>query len=471
MGDLEPFLRADLLPALGALQHELLLFAGFWFLIGAIDDVLLDIMWLRSRSAGLLKPRMAVSHLPTRRIAVFIPAWQEADVITHSLRRTLSVWPHVNLRIYLGCYRNDPDTLAAAMAGAGVDRRVRIVVHDRDGPTSKADCLNRLWQAMLHDEARAARRFDAILLHDAEDLVHGEALGALDAALDRADFIQLPVEPLLDPSSRWISGHYVDEFAEAHGKSMPLRGLLNAPLPAAGVGCCFSRALLERIASRRQHHGTALPFAAECLTEDYEMGLIAAEEGARSIFLQQQASHGGLIATRAFFPSDLGSAVTQKTRWMHGIALQGWDRLGWSNSLRDSWMRLRDRRGPLAAIITTIAYSALLVWPLLAAAHIGGVYDPPPLPRLLKWLLWLNLASFVWRAAMRGYFTAQLHGWREGLRGILRIPVANIIAIMAGWRALWHYLLSLAGQRPQWNKTAHRWPADFTSLRIARPAP
>jgi adsorption protein B len=32
--------------------------------------------------------------------------------------------------------------------------------------------------------------------------------------IDRFDLVQLPVLPLVNPQSRWVSGHYCDEFAE-----------------------------------------------------------------------------------------------------------------------------------------------------------------------------------------------------------------------------------------------------------------
>jgi len=43
----------------------------------------------------------------------------------------------------------------------------------------------------------------------------------------------------------------------------------------------------------------------------------------------------------------------------------------------------------------------------------------------------------------------------EGLRAILRIPVANLIAILAGRRALLAYVRSLKGAKPVWDKTRH----------------
>jgi adsorption protein B len=74
---------------------------------------------------------------------------------------------------------------------------------------------------------------------------------------------------------------------------------------------------------------------------------------------------------------------------------------------------------------------------------------------MLRLVLWANLASFAWRAAMRFAFTAREYGWREGLRAILRLPHANLIAIMAGRRALVAYVRSLLGGRVRWDKTPH----------------
>ncbi|MFX8637222.1 glycosyltransferase family 2 protein, partial [Acinetobacter baumannii] len=83
-----------------------------------------------------------------------------------------------------------------------------------------------------------------------------------------------PVRPEPQAASRWVGGHYCDEFAESHAKAMVVRDWLGVSLPAAGVGCAFSRAAIEAIAARR---GCAQPFAAECLTEDYEFGLLVGE--------------------------------------------------------------------------------------------------------------------------------------------------------------------------------------------------
>ena len=79
---------------------------------------------------------------------------------------------------------------------------------------------------------------------------------------------------------------------------------------------------------------------------------------------------------------------------------------------------------------------------------------------LLTALVTFNLAAFAWRAVWRAAFTAREHGWRQGLLSIARIPVANVIAIMAGRRAFFAYLRTLTGSLPRWEKTRHdRHPA------------
>ena len=130
-------------------------------------------------------------------IAVFVPAFREAGVIGTTIAHMAQAWPQKSVRFYIGCYANDPATLEAAMEGAGADPRVRLVVHHEAGPTTKADCLNRLYAALHYDEQRSGRAFRGVLLQDAEDMVHPCGLKVIDAALGDHDFVQLPVRPAL----------------------------------------------------------------------------------------------------------------------------------------------------------------------------------------------------------------------------------------------------------------------------------
>ncbi len=239
------FLNEGLI-GLQLIERELLLFAAFWFIVSAVDELVVDLGWLWLRLTGKardfrLKQGEATEPL-RKKTAVFVPAWQESSVVGHTIGHMLHAWPQRELMLYVGCYRNDPETISAAMAaaaGAG-DGRVRVVVHDRDGPTTKADCLNRLYRALAADEQRRGANVANIVLHDAEDMVHPAALAVIDRALDGNDFVQLPVRPEPHAGSRWIAWHYADEFAEAHAKTLVVRDAVGAAIPAAGVGCGFS---------------------------------------------------------------------------------------------------------------------------------------------------------------------------------------------------------------------------------------
>lgn len=434
-------------------EHELLLFAAVFFAFGVIDELAVDIayIWLRLTGRGTTA-YIDEKELPSRTLtgpaAVFIPTWQESAVIGPTIAHLLTAWPQDSLRLYVGCYRNDTHTLASALVAARGDCRVRLVVHGRDGPTSKADCLNRLYRALCQDEARSGVQMRMVLLHDAEDMVDPAALALLDSAISDAEFVQLPVMALPQSNSRLIGSHYSDEFAEAHGKTLVVRDALGAAVPGAGVGCAIARAILVKIGSE--------PFARDSLTEDYELGLAISSLGGRSRFLRCRAQCGRLIATRAFFPARLDVAVRQKTRWMHGIALQSWDRLGWSGSGVNLWMQLRDRRGPLAAILLAVAYVLVVTVVFTWAGTKLGILEPVPFSPMLKLLLVVNFLGFIWRALARARFTGREYGWREGLLAIPRTFVSNIIGIMAGRRALVAYIRTLRGAPMVWDKTDHR---------------
>ncbi len=227
---------------LAATSRELTLFAAIGLLIGGIDDLLIDLLWigrtLRRRLTIYRRyPRMTAQSLPPPdhpgRFAIFVAAWKEEAVIGDMLRGALATLEHADYRIYVGTYPNDPETSAAVRAVG--DPRVRLVGGRLPGPTTKAECLNRLWHAMRRDERNGMVAYKAIVLHDAEDVVHPQELRLFDRLIERFDLVQIPVLPLVDRNSRFVSGSYIDEFCEAHARQMIVREALGAGIPSAGV--------------------------------------------------------------------------------------------------------------------------------------------------------------------------------------------------------------------------------------------
>ena len=448
---------------LSRVAAELALFAGAGFLLFGINDLLVDLIYFgrrlwRSATVYSRFPRAFASEMAAPAepafIAILVPAWDESAVIASMLRATLQRLDYLNYRIFVGHYRNDPAT-AVAIASVN-DPRVEAVQVDANGPTTKADCLNHLYDALVAHETVSGRCASAVVLHDAEDVVHPLELKLFGRLIDRAAVIQLPVLPLVDNGSRWVSGHYCDEFAEAHIKELVVREAVGGAIPLAGVGCAIARGPLAQLAARQQGR----PFAGASMTEDYEVGLRIGALGLKTIFVRIPARAGerGVVASRGHFPATIGAAVRQKARWLGGIALAGWDRLGWSGGLGERWMRMRDRRGPLAALLLLAAYAAALLWSQIWLAEALGAPIAARLDPTLVTLLTVNAWLLAWRILMRACFTASAYGFWEGMMSIPRLVVGNVIAMLAAARAV---SLHLGGGARRWEKTRHIFPAEL----------
>ncbi len=442
----------------GAITGELALFAGVGFLIVALDDFLVDMIYLAQRVRQLIIGRRAPDrHDPYKsgdaEMAVFIPAWHEADVISKMLRHAARAWKPGRCRIFVGCYPNDAETLA--VVAPLTSSTVHLVINPLAGPTTKGDCLNQLWRAMCRQEQAEDRKFAAVILHDAEDRAHPEEPALYARGLKNHAAVQIPVMPIIDPKHHWVSGHYADEFAEAHARDMVVRQAIGASLPFAGVGCAIRRDAMARLADARG----GLPFDAESLTEDYEMGLRLGDMGLKTAFCRQNEEWGYVpIAVHAHFPNTLEAAIRQKTRWTLGIALLGWQRLGWRGGIAEIWMRFRDRRAIFAAIL--IFTAALCTVSATGIFTYAAIFDRP-LPEVSQSLSIIFLINFIflcWRAAMRYIYVRRHYSRRSALRSLPRMAVSSFIAVAASFRAVKGYVAHLKGHPLLWDKTAHVFP-------------
>ena len=163
----------------------------------------------------------------------------------------------------------------------------------------------------------------------------------------------------------------------------------------------MSRSALDELA---QGNRKGVPFDPASLTEDYELGLAISEQGGRCRFVRARGQDDQLVATRAYFPSGLGQIVRQKTRWVHGIALQGWDRTGWAGGVAETWMRARDRRGPFTALVLALGYLLLILTLVISIAGAFGVSPPMAISPLMFGLITANLCFLGWRIAWQACY-------------------------------------------------------------------
>ena len=199
---------------------------AFWILLSGLDDLFVDLAfcwrYLRVRlfhQEGSSWPSLAdLDQRPSQRIAIFVPLWRESAVIGSMLEHNLSAIRYECYDFFLGAYPNDPATIDAARALQAVRPNLHLAICPHDGPTSKADCLNWIYQRMLAYEAESGARFDIVVTHDAEDLIHHESLRLINYFASTHDMVQVPVLALPTPLREMVHGIYCDDFAEFQTK-------------------------------------------------------------------------------------------------------------------------------------------------------------------------------------------------------------------------------------------------------------
>ena len=438
--------------------------AAVAILISGLDDMVLNAvcLWAWIRGTRLSSPRLvnaSAEHvaIPERRVAIFVPLWHEHAVIAGMIEHNVAAIRYDNYHFFVGAYPNDEPTLDAVRELEARFVHVHLAICPHDGPTSKADCLNWIYQRMLLFEEQSGAHFDIVVTHDAEDLIHPESLARINAHSGEFEMVQVPVLPLPTPLRKIVHGIYCDEFAEWQTKDMPARQMMNSFVPSNGVGTGYSREALEKLATRDHN----LIFEPACLTEDYENGLRLHKQGCAQVFLPLERSGSSMVATREFFPQTAHSAIRQRTRWIMGIALQTWERHGWRGNPGEVYWFWRDRKGlignPLSLFTNLLFAYGLMTW---CYAKLSGATWGLAQQHLPHKLLFLTLSLQAIQSSVRMACTGRLYGWWFALGVPFRTICANWINSVATIKAVSGYFRARLRHEPLvWLKTEHAYPS------------
>lgn len=477
--------------------HSIFLFLAYvsaiGFLIFGIDDVFFDMQFLRYLRGRRNAPPVSLERLknePEKLIAIFIPAWMEGGVINRMAHYAQKILIYERYDIFIGVYPNDEETNRCVDELTRVSPRIHKAVTRRPGPTSKADCLNAIYEVMKAREIPGRREYQIIALHDAEDVMHPLTLKVYNHYVpELLDMGQIPVFPLeLKPWRYWVGNSYLDEFAEWHVKDMYSREAIGGVVPSAGVGTAFSRSALDFLASKN----VSGPFREGQLAEDYMVGLELCRSGFRAGFIDHPVEReivnrnadGDVVSTRTVtervavrenFPLRFIDAVKQKARWIVGTAFQGWQHGGWWGTAAVRYTLLRDRRAPVVHCINAAGYCVmgyvLFEFAILHSGFRNSVFVRPlfEADSLLWRIVLVDTALLVYRVCQKVTCVSNVYGLRQGLFAIPRYPVVNFINMGATFRAAWIYLQHRLFNTPlAWTKTTHVFPGSAELEEYAR---
>jgi len=465
----------------------LVLFAAIIITLSSLDDFFIDLYyWVRriwrKFTVYTKHKHFDVNELykiQEKPIAIMLPAWNEKGVIANMAALAASSFEYYNYHIFIGTYPNDPDTQHDVDIVAEHYRNIHKIITINDGPTNKSDCLNNIIKHIFIFEKTHNIQFEAFVLHDAEDLIHPLELKLFNYLIARNDLIQIPVFPLKREWYNLTSGHYEDEFAENHGKDLVVRESILGFVPSAGVGTALSRNAIERL--QEKHQGEV--FLIDTLTEDYSLGYELFKENMKLVFVRIPAeieyikrneygkSFEGkdrvLISVKEFFPATFQKAINQKARWITGIALQGWQKIGWTNSFKTNYILFRDRKAIITNFANILAYILVIniLGMVLYTKFTTDTWWFPPLTQegdILWYLLIINAFFLLNRIAQRMYFTYEVYGIKDALLSFPRIIWGNFINFLAMLKAIKiFYQAKKEKNHILWDKTTHNFPVNI----------
>ncbi len=494
-----------------AMWYALVAIALVYFFSG-LDDIFADLIyWCRfiySKIRISRSPKLTYHDLQMKQeqnIAILIPCWQEFDVIERMLRYNLTHIDYLNYTIFVGVYPNDHKTLEIVEKLQNEYPQVKCIIGKDDGPTNKARNLNFVFQYILNYEKEHDVHYDIFLLHDSEDVIHPLSFKLYNYLMPKKSMIQLPIFPLPVSHLNWTHWVYADEFAEMHTKELVARETFYSFVPSAGVGTALTRESMFMLAEENN----GVPLHTDTLTEDYDLSFRLQLKKKNVIFLTQHidrvvkkrcwwkffrksyVTKKEFIATRSLFPVRYSAAIKQRSRWIVGISLQGWQKMGWTGGFGTKYFLFHDRKAILTFFLVGLGYIVFAYWLII---YFWNFIDPSVRTVVYYfsrdfWVYLLIIACTILMVErlLQGFIaTTRVYGIIAGILSVPRTVWGNIIFTHSFFKALILFYADQKKQKakakkskaqthkntsketaesdnaPAWNKTRNTFPDEET---------
>ncbi len=259
------------------LQIFIFLFTVYYFLIGFCG------MW-RRREVKILTPK--------KTFAVIVAAHNEQAVIGQLIDNLQKLeYPKELYDIFVVADNCSDNTAAIARAGGAI-------VYERTSSVGKGKGFALEW--MFNQLFAMERQYDAVVVFDADNLVHPRFLLEMNNRLLKGDKLIQGYLDAKNPYDTWVSGTFaiafwvIDHIWHLAKTNIGLSSVLG------GTGMCIATDVLKR-------HG----WGATCLTEDMEFTMKSLVEGIKTTW-----AHDAIVYDEK--PLTFRQSWNQRKRWAQG---------------------------------------------------------------------------------------------------------------------------------------------------------
>ncbi len=242
--------------------------------------------------AGFRTPRSVRPHPPEKSFAIVIPAHNEEAVLGQLLENLKSLdYPRHLYDVYVVA-----DNCTDATARIAREGGATVIERWNPALRGKGHALDYAFRRL----ETGPRRYDAVVIVDADNLVAADFLAAMNTRLCRGERIIQGYLDVKNPDDTWISAGFAMSYWVSNRFWCLAKHNLGLSVPLGGTGMCIDMALLREVG-----------WATETLTEDLEFMVKSLARGVKTTW-----AHEAVIYDEK--PLTFVQSFRQRLRWVQG---------------------------------------------------------------------------------------------------------------------------------------------------------